>query len=538
MEDISQEELYNILRGEIMYYAALDHLDKVGVQYSWQILNKGKHLFKSFINEYSTTDMSTIDISMLKHKLAFLLSYGNELYRRDNLDESLEVCQRIYDIVKKAQISVGTMHGMMARTCVQLAKPYRQKMEYEKAREYYAEAIESTHRQAEIKALELANQPEKLDKELSYYRRRSIMILAAGSGYINIASGNFNRAAMVLWPMRTAMLHDQDKLSQTFIKMLTASINRARAGSDRSMLEKACLDLEESYRIFHEYGHVRYMRPTLYELVLGLIYLRQWDKADHYTNILRKLPRTLIRDTNNQRWEIIAGLLEGISHKYQGNYAKALESAEKAMGSGNAQRRGGTQNRRSRIEVAILSGEALFHLKKYKDAEKKFREAKELYDEVSLKHQRVLSDKHLLIAAQIYLALIALNRDQVDDAYAIYEEVKSSQVEHRWVVDLLKELEVELVRSGSKLIISNFHRPYKEIQQELQDWLVRRLEGIYGRNAKQIAAVLQERRQNVGQWMNRSLGHQPVKKRRSRKKRKDKTRREAEEPGDSGHSFQ
>ncbi|QQS47066.1 MAG: hypothetical protein IPM66_24900 [Acidobacteriota bacterium] len=532
LQGMSDDDLRLILRGEIMHYSALDHLDKVTTTLSQQIVEKGDIVFNRLTSGKLLSEDSDPNPGLIKHVLAFLISYGNELYRCDNLDRSLLVCQEIYNRVKKYHSPDRPMYGMIARACVQLAKSFRQKVDYDIAGALYAEALEATHLQAEIKAAELVDDPVRLSKELSYYQRRSILILAAGSGYINIASGKFNRAAMIMWSLRTAILQDQDVLSRTLIKMLTASINRAKMWSDRETLANACKDLIEAYETFRDLDHVRYMRPTLFELVQGLIHLHRWEEAEKYTEELAGLNRKSYRSTNDPRWEIIATLMTGIRYKHQKRYDLALKYAERAVINKSA----GSQQTRSRIEAAVLSGEALYHLNDLERATAKFREVRKLHDDVALKHRRVLPDQHLLVAADIYQARIALRQNNDELAQELYESARSQNIEHGWVIELLEELKNEMNSHGSKFIISDFQRPYKDIERELQDWLVIKLVNLLGQNAKLIAEVLKENRHTVGQWIHRSLGQQSRKRRRSRRKKKDRSHLDSDGTGKKGQT--
>jgi len=515
LDKLNDDQLNAFLRAEIMYYSALDHLDSVTIELKQRVLFTGEYLSGNIEAEIESACREPIEskrVTLLKHKLAYLVSYGNELYRKDDLEKSCKVCDGLYRLVKALHTAGYSMHGLLARVCVQLAKAHRQLMRYEEARRYYDEALEATYLQAALRMKELAGDPEKQNKELPYYRRRAVMILAAGSGYIYIASGNFQRAAMLLWPLRTVMLLDEDSLSQTYLKMLTASVMRARAGSDESMLERARQELEEAYQFFKDAQHLRYMRPSLFELVLALIYLRRFDEAARYTEELRKPPLTVIRTTNPQRWEIIACLLDGIRYKYLGEPDKALLCAERAFGGRGkggemVAKKGGSQYRRSRIEVATLCGEALYRMGDYSRAEEKFKEAINLNIDESSKTSRAIPDQHLLAAANIYLALIALEKSDEESADIYYDVARSEPVEHRWVKDL-EEAYKKRRDEGKTLVFNDHKRSYADFESQLQNWLIRKLVSVYGPNATRIGEALGIHRTKVKPWLDRVFGPQ------------------------------
>jgi len=514
VKTLKDETLHILLRAQIMQYSALDHLDSVPTTLRDAVLETGKILHKQIDQDVQTTvraihKLNPVQWSLLKHKLAYLLNYANELYRNDRIPESQEVCLRIYEHVALLRNPGTPLEGLLSRTCVQLAKTYRQIMQYDEARRYYNEALETVFRQAELRMKELSSDPERQNKEFRYYRRRSIMILAAGNGYINIASGQMRRAAVILWPLRTMMLLDEDTLSQAFLKMLTASIDRARAGEDQSILDRACGDLENAYKTFEQYDHVRFMRPTLYELVLGLIYSRRFDEARSYTGELRKLlkNRTNIRKTNNPRWEIIAYLLDGIRNKYEGNYEQALKCAEEALLeeiptnqlARRLPRNSGTQKRRSEIEVNIMAGEALFYLRRYEEAEHKFKYVVGKFVDIN-KNESAMPDNHLLSAANIYLALIAL-KNHSQEAQLYYELAVKYPTEHRWVNDLVsryKELEAKKV---TRVEILDFDQPYDVLETEFRNRVMSYWVQKHGENSIQIGKSIKKERRKVMQWL-------------------------------------
>jgi hypothetical protein len=506
--EMSRNTQIVMLRANIMYYSCLDHLDQVPRELGWEIITMG-----GLLKQTIEADVEAVcrlggaadveDVRLLKHKLAYLVEYINELYRIDNLKESLEFGRKLYEFARRLRESDLPLSGLYARICFHVAKPLRQLMRYDEARRFYDEALVATYRQAEEKMNLLKTDPEQQIREFRYYRRRAVTILAAGSGFINIACGNLQRAAIEVWPLRTMMILDEDILTKTYLMMLTASIIRARAGTDKSMLVAARDDLTYACEVFKKANHHRYLRPTLYELVLTLIYLDEFERAEELTNELRALSPQNLRITNQPRWGVISYILDGIRYKYQGLADKSLAASDEALK--RASRLGSAQ-KRSQIEGQILRGEALFNQDKFDLATAAFNEAIRINQNKQSNSVSAIPDRHLLTVAEIYLARIALRRGENVDAHKLYRRAIAQPMEHRWVINLIEEYECERKTIGKSLIIDSAQRPYKEIINELEEWIIRRLVNDDIGSIAKIAKITGMRRAKISELVKRHIG--------------------------------
>jgi tetratricopeptide (TPR) repeat protein len=506
---LPEDQLYVLVRAVIMCHSALDSLDGVTKPLSQMLINLGKIIEKGIAKEVAMfikldTQVIPAQTNLLKQKFALILAYASEVYRTENPTAAREICRNIYNLIVKLRPKNRQMEGLFSRACIQLAKTYRSTMNYIKARQYYDEALEATYRQTDIRMKELMHRPDLQNEEFRYYRRRVVMTTAAGIGYISIATGQMNQAAIILWPLRTLMLQDQDIISKEYLKMLTASVQRARAGYDREILEAARRDLQSSFDFFRSIGHIRYMRPTLHELVLCLIYLKNFPDAARYTDFLRNINRQefMQRRIQNSRWDIVAYILDGIRYKHEGKYDEVIQYVQKANNISS-----GTQNRRSKIEINILWGEALYYSEnkrgqsRYELAAKRFKEAIEDFEKKEV--EQVVPDVHLMAVANIYLALIELKNNDPEAAQEYFKKATKEPIEHKWVdslVDLYKE---ESAKSLGKLIIHDFKKPYRELEIELQNSLIY----LHGQsndwNAVKIGKILGLDRRVVSPWIKR-----------------------------------
>ncbi|HZS09358.1 MAG TPA: hypothetical protein VFD58_31275 [Blastocatellia bacterium] len=509
-EPPADEVLYALLRAEIMLYASLDdYFDQVPTDLSEKILDRGAKMVRSlefdagaFVENTLVPGPPTAQaLRLFKNRLAYLHAYSNELYRRDEIPKSLEVVERLYEGIRKLKDRLKSygdvpdfkdelkkqeyhVDGLLARVCTQRAKCHRQRMEYQSSRKFYSEAL-----QAYLDAA------RKRPAEYSYYLKRTAMIIAGGSGFINLSRGLLTRATLGIRSAQMMLLPSRNLVYNMYLRTLSAGILRAQSGHEQAGLIEAREELLGAYKALEGVGHFRYMLLAANELVLACVYLGYFAEAFNYIREIRRLAegrdtegrQRAVRTADSSRWLITADLLESLARRHQGGaHAEQISLSLAEQAEVRARRLG---FKRSRLEALILQGEALFELGRYSEARKAFLDARDLNQEEAQRGIPVISDQHLHVVSLLYLCRISIRTDHPSVAQGHYDEVrKFSTVEHKWVETLRARTESEMTGVDELFPLRGIPEGgYKAAHKELQKWLIRQARKKYGPNLTRIA---------------------------------------------------
>jgi tetratricopeptide (TPR) repeat protein len=380
--------------------------------------------------------------------------------------------------------------GLLARICVQQAKGYRQMMEYQRSRQFYSEALEAYLTAA-----------QKKPDEYTYYLHRVAMVIAGGSGFINLRRGLLTRATLGIRSARMMLLHSENVVYKVYLQTLNAGILRAQSGYNSDGLSAARAQLENAYRCLNEIGHFRYMLMTLNELVLSCIFLKDFPAAEGYVKEIRRLAQgkkddgTIrnVRMTDNFRWLVTADLRTSLIRLHQGKAEEARDIAKQARADANKR-----NLKRNHILGLILEGEALFEMGEYEESRAMFLKARDRNRE----EKALISDPHLHVATLLFLSRIGIKTNNYEVAQSHYNESQSyGKMEQQWVEDLRIQTEKELTQRVHPFIIKEIPTDgYHEAIGRMRFWMFKEAQKKHGRNLTKIAEELKMTRGVLYKW--------------------------------------
>lgn len=493
--ELRANDQLNYFKAKCMIYEVRDYFNLIDADESREVKVEGMFVEQS-LPEKVGSNISTQERQLIREKVRFCLAYANELYREDYYEVAREKISGLYNFVLE-ELSDESLpcFGTIAQLTYFLGKVHRQMAEYEKAEKWFAASIEYHYRRAEKR-----NTPA----EYAFSNYKAAVCLGLGIGWVNFTRGFLTRALYNITPALLTLGNTSDTLNRAYLNLIYGSIKRSQAGVDKRKLQEAIRIISQSFHVFEEKGHRRYLARAAFELALAFNLTGAAKEAESKLEIVERIAE----ERDDFRWQSHALVVRSRVQRNTHRYAEALESAEKAFN--KAERH---QQRICKIDALIAKGEAKLALEEYAPAREDFEEALSLNDSVD-QHSHLISESvnpKVYAVCHLYLARsYALEGNEQNARESFQKWDKAGKIEHLWVHHLAGSVKREIDELGGSFFIrATDSLNYRDRVRELRGWLLEQAESKEPNNLTKRAKLLGLTRSRLSQLVHeRSQGSQ------------------------------
>jgi tetratricopeptide (TPR) repeat protein len=480
------------------------------------------------IHRHRKRDHRTTKLDMQKlarEQARFRLEYAQVLYRKHQYADAKPIIEECQDFIEKYVRSEPTVpssptvlsepefpcFGTRARCAFYLARVCRQLNEYDKAEQFFVEAIGFQERRAEQAISNSKTDPEskrELEGELQFARHKSAIATALGLGWLAYTRGALARAKSYIEPARVLLLSSNDVVNRAYIELVDAAIDRALAGHDRTKLLSSVEPLQKSLTIFKEYDHLSYVARARAELFLAFLYAKDFSRAQEELNEAEKLAR----GSKDQRWirncQIYRSRMVRLQARdadvaMRDQFAVAERLASQALENSDS-----PDQPLCQIDAFIARSEARIELEQYELAREDLAAALRINSDC-IEHPgdaRFAENTNPKIEAVCNLLMARCfvrerNSWQAELHLKKWEMFKHI-VEHVSVRELAAAVEVELqtLRAPFKIDPDTGKLSFPAQQRELFHWLLREAKRRFPEKKEEQNKLLEINRQTRGTW--------------------------------------
>lgn len=497
-EVLRAQDPLTYFKARCMIYEVYDYFNLIDTAESQDVCKEGAAVAHNLPGKVGQS-ISVRERQVIREKVRFCLAHANELYRANHYETAREKTLGLYNFVLK-ELSDETLpcHGTLAQLTYFLGKVHRQMAEYEKAEKYFADSIEYYYRRAEAR-----NTPY----EYKFSNYKAAVSLGLGIGWVNFTRGFLTKALYVITPARLTLCNTGDPVRKAYLDLIYGSIKRSQAGIDKNELQEAIKIISQSFNVFQERGHKRYLSRAAFELALTFNLTGEADEAEKKIEIVEQIAT----EGHDYRWQAHALVVRSRVQRNTGRYAEALESAEIAFKKADMNRHVVCM-----IDALIARGEAKLAKQNYPSARDDFETALDL-NEGRFQHDPRNTESvnpKIYAVCHLYIARShALEGNERDARESFQKWDKGGTIEHKWVHHLAEEVKADIDNLGRSFFIkASENLNYKERSRELREWLLEQAELKEPNNLSRRAKLLGITRPRLSQLVNRKTSRSSSRK--------------------------
>lgn len=487
-EALRSKDPFTYFKTKCMIYEVRDYFNLIDANESREVCDEGTLVAQNLPVKVGP-NISPQERRIIRERIRFCVAHANELYRSNYYEAAREKVLGLYNFVlEELRDETLPCFGTLAQLTYFLGKAHRQMAEYDKAEKYFAESIEYCYKRAEIK-----NKPS----EYSFSNYKAAVSLGLGIGWVNFTRGYLTRALYNITPARLTLCNTGDIFNKAYLDLMYGSIKRSQAGVDHSKLQEAIGIISQSFHIFKEKGHKRYLAKAAFELALAFNLTGNAEEAERALKIVEQIAE----ERHDYRWQSHALVVRSRVQRNMGKYIEAVEFAELAFKKAEMNRQALCM-----IDALIARGEAKIACQEYAAGRNDFEVALSLNEgkaPYALTIGRSVNPK-IYAVCHLYIARsYALEGHEMDAKESFQKWDKGVAIEHMCIHNLARSVKADIDNLGRSFFIkSSENLSYKERLRELREWLLEQAELKEPNNISKRAKILGITRSRLSQLVN------------------------------------
>ncbi|MDX6528436.1 MAG: hypothetical protein QOH41_726 [Blastocatellia bacterium] len=442
------------------------------------------------------SDPKPDDRRILREKVLLCACRGNELRRSGETTLALSLFEWLMSFtVNKLSTATFPCYGIRAALCYHMGDTLQAMEQHDRAEAMYSEALDLLH--------SLANKLGASDH--SYVTRKQAMVVGLGFGWINMTRGFLARAEQALTTARSMLAYVNDPMLSSCVELVFGTIQRCRAGSNKTKLDAVISQLQVTRRAFM--GHPRYQARTCWELALAKTLAGDIAGAQKDLQFVVDYADR----TSNQKWQVNAQILQSRIYRKQARIEDALALAELAV---DKARSPDCKSVLALMDAYINRGEAYLSLSDTTKSETHYLTARgnfEIALQCTLERRPeagkadYFSNPKIAAVCNLRIAQCYVRAGKQTNAkkhFAIWLRLEP-HVEHEWVRELSDRVRAEIDKPSMDFTISAYdpHEwSYSENVARLRRWLLAQSLRLANQNYSEAAKLIGVQRSTLYQW--------------------------------------
>ena len=452
---------------------------------SAEAARSGKDVLASLMPPSSPTPRDKL--SQAKIRLA--VAYARSLYRAYQHDDAASLLHACRDYVVQHLVTPSfPCCGTLGEIAYTLGRVHRQHQHFSGAFEEFNTAISLYDDRVDHK---LQADPLSGLATVAFSAHKVATITALGVGWCNYTQGALRTAKYAnLIPARLMLRRSGDVLNTAYADVIYASVLRALAGKDASVLASARQLATDAETVFVGYGHRHYAAGAALQLALTALVekntkeaTQHWQRLDDYAQ------------KEDIRWKRSAMIVHSRILRITGQYESARSVATKALRLAREQ-----HEQIGQIDALIARGETYREQERcdvpIQDLLRAVRLNRRLADPKQPANPKVHAICHLHLA-QNYIKLGRMHEALA--SFTEWERVRT-RVEHKNIHELAASIAPKLNRTTIlEFDITKHGLSYQHNERRLREFLLAQASMRAG-NQQETADLLDVTRQTVAKW--------------------------------------
>jgi tetratricopeptide (TPR) repeat protein len=498
LKNTEKQETYEYWKARTLLYELNDTYN-ISPEINEATLNDGQRVLEELrmrsVRWDKGSELPRNDRKILREKVLLCACRGNELKRLGETALALNLFEWLMDFTNKLRTDTFPCYSTRATLCYHMGTTLRAMEQHKRAEAMYSKALDLLYARG-----------KKLGpSDHLYVTRKQAMVVGLGFGWVNMTRGFLARAEHALTTARSMLASVDDPLVSSFVELLYGTIQRCRAGSDKTKLAAVISQLQLTRRGFMD--HPRYQARTCWELALAKAMAGDISGAQED---LRFVALNADR-TSNQKWQVNVQILQSRIYQKQGRIEDALALAEAAVDKAKSP---DCKTILPLVDAYLTRGEAYLSLADTTKSETHYLNARGSFESAL----QCMLDRKFAAGKPDYFAnpkIGAVCALRIAQCYArTGKQVNAKKhfatwlrlepnVEHEWVRELSEKVRTEIDRLSVDFAIpaSDPHKwSYSENVDRLRRWLLTQSLRHTNQNYSEAAKLIGVQRTTLYQW--------------------------------------